>query len=220
MQINSPEIAEIFANSNLDWVALDIEHGNIELNNVSNLFRAIELYNKVPIVRLSSGNIFECRKLLDYGAGGIIIPMIETADQLNNIISHCKFPPKGFRGVSFSRSNFFGKNFDIYYNKISKLKLIIAMIENVKAIKNLDDILKTKYLDAIFIGPYDLSASLGIPGQFKNKKFIDAIKVIKEKSLKYGVPYGIHVVEPDEKQLKKILSEGYTFVAFQWIQES
>ena len=88
------------------------------------------------------------------------------------------------------------------------------MIENVKAIKNLDDILKTKYLDAIFIGPYDLSASLGIPGQFKNKKFIDAIKVIKEKSLKYGVPYGIHVVEPDEKQLKKILSEGYTFVAF------
>ena len=57
MQINSPEIAEIFANSNLDWVALDIEHGNIELNDVSNLFRAIELYNKVPIVRLSSGNI-------------------------------------------------------------------------------------------------------------------------------------------------------------------
>ena len=169
MQFNSPEIAEIFASSKFDWIALDMEHGNIQINNVTDLFRSIELYNKVPIVRLSTGSMIECRKVLDYGAGGIIIPMIESSEQLDKIISYCKFPPFGIRGVSFCRSNLYGKNFDFYYKKISKLKLIIAMIENVKALENLDNILKTKYLDAIFIGPYDLSASLGIPGDFNNK---------------------------------------------------
>ena len=88
------------------------------------------------------------------------------------------------------------------------------MIENSKALDNLDEILKTKYLDGIFIGPYDLSASLGIPGDFENKIFLDAIKYIKQKCKKYKVPYGIHVVEPDIKKYKQILKEGYSFVAF------
>lgn len=214
MQLNSPEIAEIFSNSKFEWIALDMEHGNIDINDITNLFRAIELHNKLPIVRLPTGGMIECRKVLDYGAGGIIIPMIESAEQLNKIISFCKFPPIGVRGVSFCRSNLFGKNFDIYYKKISKLKLIIAMIENSKALDNLDEILKTKYLDGIFIGPYDLSASLGIPGDFKNKIFLDAIKYIKQKCKKNKVPFGIHVVEPDIKIYKQVLKEGYSFVAF------
>ena len=110
MQLNCPEIAEIFSNSKFEWIALDMEHGNIDINDITNLFRAIELHNKTPIVRLSTGSMIECRKILDYGAAGIIIPMIESAEQLNKIISYCKFPPIGIRGVSFCRSNLFGKN--------------------------------------------------------------------------------------------------------------
>ena len=139
-------------------------------------------------------------------------------DEFHNIdikktIEFSSWPPAGKRGVGFSVANSFGKYFD-QYKKFSQNPFIIAMIENSIALDNLDAILQTKYLDGIFIGPYDLSASLGVPGNFENKLFVDAIKYIKQKCKKYNVPYGIHVVEPDIKKYKKILKEGYSFVAF------
>lgn len=214
MQINSSEIAEILSNTKFEWVALDMEHGTININDLNNIFRAIEINNKLPIVRLSSKNIIDCRKVLDYGACGVIIPIVENKLELENIIRNCKFPPHGSRGVAFIRSNNYGKEFDKYYNKLSKLKLIIAMIESVKGIENLDEILQTKFLDAIFIGPYDLSASLGCPGDFKNKIFIKALKKIKTECKKYNIPLGIHVVEPNRTNLQKIIEEGYNFIAY------
>ena len=214
MQINSPEIAEIIASENFEWIALDMEHGSINLNDLTNIFRSIDLYNKLPIVRVSSDSIIECRKVLDYGACGVIVPMVESGHQIRKIIKYCKFPPYGVRGVAFMRSNMYGKNFDLYFKKLSKLKLIIAMIENTEGLKNIDDILSTKYLDSIFIGPYDLSASLGCAGDFSNKKFTDAIKTIKFKCKEYNIPIGMHVVEPDKKNLTKTIKDGYNFIAF------
>ena len=214
MQLNSPDLAEILASEKFEWIALDMEHGSINLNNLNNIFRSIDLFNKLPIVRLANDDILECRKVLDYGACGIIVPMVESGLQIKKIIKHCKYPPHGVRGVAFTRANLYGKDFDLYYKELSKLKLIIAMIENIKGLDNLDDILSTKYLNAIFIGPYDLSASLGCPGDFNNKKFIEAIKIIKSKSKKHNIPLGIHIVEPDRKALSNTIKAGYSFIAF------
>mgnify|MGYP001422555022 CR=1 FL=1 len=214
IQINSPEIAEIIASENFEWIAIDMEHGCINLNDLNNIFRSIDMYNKLPIVRLPNNDIILCRKVLDYGACGVIVPLVESGDQIKEIVKYSKYPPYGNRGVAFMRSNLYGKDFDLYYKQLSKLKLIIAMIENIKGLENLDDILSTKYLDSIFIGPYDLSASLGCPGDFNNKKFIAAINIIKSKCKKYRIPYGIHVVEPNKKTLTKTIKEGYNFIAF------
>ncbi len=214
IQINSPEIAELIASENFEWISIDMEHGSINLNDLNNLFRSIELYNTIPIVRLSEGNMIECRKVLDYGACGVIVPMVESGDQIKKIIRYCKYPPYGVRGVAFMRSNLYGKNFELYYKELSKLKLIIAMIENTNGLNNLDSILSTKFLDAIFIGPYDLSASLGCPGDFNNKKYKDAIKNITIKCKKYKIPFGVHVIEPDKKILYKTIKDGYNFIAF------
>ena len=104
-------------------------------------------------------------------AGGIIVPMIESAKQLESIRDFCRWPPAGNRGVGYSRANLFGKYFD-EYRKEAQCPLLVSQIENISAVNNLDEILKVDGLDAIMIGPYDLSASMGITGEFDNENFV------------------------------------------------
>ena len=213
MQIPNGSVAEIMGSSGFDWVAVDMEHGSISIEQLPNIFRALELGNTLPLVRLPDSSEKECKQALDAGAGGVIIPMVETAKQLKFARDACRWPPSGRRGVAFSRSNLFGKNFSSYSEEAQK-PLLIAMIESVQAINNLNEILKVEGLDAVFIGPYDLSASMGLTGQFDNKKFQDSIKEIKNKSNEANIPSGLHVVEPSRKKLDKVLTEGFQFVAY------
>ena len=165
-----------------------MEHGSISIHQLPDLFRALELGNTLPLVRLSEGSPKECKSALDAGAGGVIIPMIENENQLQDIIKFCKWPPIGERGVGFSRANLFGKNFN-EYKKETYNTLIIAMIENQSAVKNIDKILSVKGLDAIFIGPYDLSASLKLTGQFDHPRF----KKSKKQSLMRAINIILHM---------------------------
>ena len=213
IQIPSGSIAEIMGQSGYDWVAVDLEHGSISISQLPNLFRAIELGGTLPLARLAQGSAKDCKQALDAGAGGVIIPMIESADQLAEIIDVSRWPPFGKRGVGFSRANLFGKNFS-EYSKEAQQPLVIAMIENVKAVKELDKILSVEGLDAILIGPYDLSASMGITGKFQDERFILAIKSILELCNKRNVSSGIHIVQPDTNILKKRIQEGYKFIAY------
>ena len=112
IQIPHPSIAEIMGQSGYDWVAIDMEHGTISANQLPDLFRALELGNTLPLVRLAQGHTKDCKRALDAGAGGIIVPMVERAEQLKTVRDACCWPPKGNRGVGFSRANLFGKNFD------------------------------------------------------------------------------------------------------------
>ena len=160
MQIPHSSIAEIMGQSNYDWVAVDMEHGAISAHQLPDLFRALELGNTLPLVRLAHGHSKDCKQALDAGAGGVIVPMIGSADQLIKVRDSIRWPPSGRRGVAFSRANLFGKNFDAYIEE-AKQPILIAMIEHVDAINELDGILAVDGLDAILIGPYDLSGSLG-----------------------------------------------------------
>ena len=213
MQIPNASIAEILGKSNYDWVAIDLEHGSFSLENLPNIFRSLELGNTLPLVRLQKGTDFECKSVLDAGAAGVIIPMVESADQLRSIISFCKWPPEGIRGVGFSRANLFGRNFNEYVKEAHN-PLIIAMIENIKALDELDRIIDENGLDAIFIGPYDLSASMGLTTDFKNIKFINTINKILDTCTKKNIPYGIHVVMPDPNELNLRIKENYQFIAY------
>jgi 2-dehydro-3-deoxyglucarate aldolase len=213
MQIPHPSIAEIMGQAGYDWVAIDMEHGAISPHQLPDLFRALELGETLPLVRLAYGHQKDCKKALDAGAGGVIIPMIESAEQLNQIVDVCRWPPAGKRGVGLSRANLFGKFFQGYVREAQQ-PLIIAMIENHDGVNNLDDILKVKGLDAILIGPYDLSASMGITAQFDHLDFRNVLKNIKKKSDLASVPCGVHVVDPSETDLKERIAEGYRFIAY------
>ncbi|MDA9762908.1 aldolase/citrate lyase family protein [Gammaproteobacteria bacterium] len=213
MQLSDPSVAEIMGAANFDWVAVDLEHGNISHHELPNIFRALELGNTLPLVRVAEGNPSDCKQALDAGAGGVIVPMVESAEQLISVRDACCWPPAGMRGVAFSRANLFGKNFDIY-KKESQKPLLIAMIENVCALNNLDDILNVEGLDAILIGPYDLSASLGLIGEFEHTDFLSARNKILNCAKEKNIAAGMHVVEPSSFELKARIDEGYQFLAY------
>jgi 2-dehydro-3-deoxyglucarate aldolase len=213
MQIPHASIAEIMGQAGYDWVAVDMEHGAISVHQLPDLFRALELGNTLPLARVAQGEIKDCKQALDAGAGGIIVPMIESAEQLEKVRDAIKWPTAGKRGVAFSRANLFGKNFD-EYNEEAQQPLLIAMIEHISAIENLDDILKVEGLDAILIGPYDLSASMGLTAKFDHPKFLDIMKKIKESTNKVSVPCGVHVVNPSSNELQVKVDSGYRFIAY------
>ena len=139
--------------------------------------------------------------------------MISSAAQLQAIINECHWPPRGRRGVGFQRANVFGKFFDAYVQEAQE-SLIIAQIEHIDAVNNLESIIAVEGLDAIMVGPYDLSASLGITGEFENKKYLEMLSKILSMCAKHKMPCGIHVVQPDPKMLEQRISEGYTFIAY------
>ena len=207
MQINSADVAEIMGKGSFDWVAVDMEHGSISHSDLPNIFRALELGNTLPLARIAEGTLSNCKQALDAGAGGLIAPMIMNADHLEQIISWCCWPPKGTRGVGYSRANLFGKHFNDYKHE-SQSPFIVAQIEHIKAIDNLEAILKVPGLDAIIIGPYDISASMGITGEFDSPYYIEAIQQILELAKKENIPAGIHVVRAEEKELKKAIFDG------------
>ncbi len=213
MQIPDSNIAEIMGRAGYQWVAIDMEHGPVAVNQLPDIFRALELGGTLPLARVASPLPINCRQALDQGAAGVVVPMISSAAQLQAIVTECHWPPRGRRGVGFQRANVFGKFFDSYTQEAQE-SLVVAQIEHIDAVNDLESILKVKGLDAIMVGPYDLSASLGMTGDFENKKYKDVLSKILEVCAKQKVSCGIHVVQPDAKMLKQRISEGYTFIAY------
>jgi len=138
---------------------------------------------------------------------------VESAKQLTDLRESCCWPPAGKRGVGYSRANLFGKYFDSYSEE-AQSPLLVAMIEHINAVVCLDDILSVEGLDAILIGPYDLSASLGLTGQFDAPEFTRTIEQIRILCSNKDIPCGLHVVTPDDADLKLRIKEGYRFIAY------
>jgi 2-dehydro-3-deoxyglucarate aldolase len=213
IQIPHGSVAEIMGQAGYDWVAIDMEHGSVCAQQLPDLFRALELGGTLPLVRLAQGMPKDCKQALDAGAGGVIVPMVESAKQLKEVRDACCWPPAGKRGVGFSRANLFGKYFKEYTAE-AQAPLLVAMIEHICAVENLEEILKVEGLDAVLIGPYDLSASMDISAQFDSPEFVKAMNRIRMICRNQGIPCGVHVVMPEPRELKKRIEEGYRFIAY------
>ena len=213
MQIPSPDIAEVLATAGFDWIAIDLEHGAISRHQLPDLFRAIELHGVLPFARvaLPDGNL--CQQALDSGAAGVIIPRVESATQLSEIVAGCMWPPAGKRGVGFSRANVFGRRFEEYKAEAQQ-PIIVAQIESKTAVASMSSLLSVKGLDAVMIGPYDLSASLGVPGDIENAEVRANVGEVVKACKKAGIPSGIHVVQPDAKKLESEIAAGHRFLAY------
>lgn len=213
MQIPHASIAEIMGQAGYDWIAVDMEHGSVGAHQLPDLFRAIELGGTLPLARVAQGHVKDCKQALDAGAAGIIVPMIESARQLADVASACRWPPAGTRGVGFSRANLFGKHFADYREE-AQSPLLVAMIEHVGAVDGLREILEVPGLDALLIGPYDLSASIGLTGDFDHADFKALMQRIRQAAAKVHIPVGIHVVAPSKEELGQRLADGYRFLAY------
>ena len=213
MQLRDPSVAEIMGRSGYDWVALDLEHGQFSLSSLPDLFRALESGDTLPLVRLALGDDTECKQVLDAGAAGVIVPMIRSAEHLLLVRSACCWPDAGTRGVGFSRANLFGKDFENYRSRAQN-PLLVAMVEHIDVLTELDRILEVSGLDALLIGPYDLSASLGQTGQLDHPEVKKAMTEIRRRAASHGIPCGVHVLEPSRKRLEAQIEVGDRFLAF------
>jgi len=209
MQIPSPEIAEIVGNSDFHWVAADLEHGSIGIDHLPNIFRALELNNTLPFARVT--NELQAVRAMEAGAGGIIISNVESRDDVEKIYSSIQYPSRGKRGVGYNRGNCYGKKFN---NDLDDDPILVGMIESQNAVNNIDEILDCNKLDAVLIGPYDLSASFKVTGQFESHFLRGIIKQIKDTCIRKNIAVGIHVVQPDRNKLKEAIEEGYTFIPY------
>lgn len=213
MQIPHASVAEIMGQAGYDWVAVDMEHGAIATHQLPDLFRALELGGTLPMARIAQGHPKDCKQALDAGAGGVIVPMVESAAQLTQVRDACRWPPAGCRGVGFSRANLFGKHFEDYVAE-AQAPLLVAMIEHIRAVNCLEEILNVEGLDAVLVGPYDLSASMGLTAKFEDVGFLATMERIRTLCTNHCVPCGVHVVTPDITALKQRIVEGYKFIAY------
>lgn len=213
IQCSNSNSIELISNNEFDWNCIDFEHGSFDFSNIQDAIRAIKLNKKICYVRTLSKNINEISKLMDMGIDGVFIPKIENLEEVKKIYKFIFYSPKGNRGVGYSRANKYGNEF-VSYTKKSRTNVFIGMIESIKGVENLQSILEAKLLSGIFIGPYDLSSSMGMAGDFKSKKFKDSVKYILRTAKKYKIPCGIHILNKDKKQIRKIKKAGFSFMAY------
>ena len=214
LTIGDCSVAEIMARSGFDWLAIDMEHSAITLSEAQRLIRTVELSGITPLVRVSENNATCIKRVMDAGAHGAIVPMVNTREDAVKAVNAVRYPPLGKRGVGLARAQGYGMDFIRYKEWVNKNSVVIVQIEHIDAVENLDDILGTEGIDGFIIGPYDLSASLGKPGDFKHPDVIKAMKAIKKISDKHAVSPGFHVIPPDHAEVLKKISEGFRFVGF------
>ncbi|MFW9986093.1 MAG: HpcH/HpaI aldolase/citrate lyase family protein [Candidatus Odinarchaeota archaeon] len=207
-------IAEIMSMAGFDWLTVDMEHSVITIREAEELIRVIDLCGVVPLVRLSANDPVQIKRVMDAGAHGVIVPMVNSVAEAEQAVSAVRYPSQGTRGVGLARAQGYGSSFDKYLDWVNKESIVIVQVEHIDAVNNLEAILAVDGVDGFIVGPYDLSGSLGVPGQFEHPMMKEAMQRIETVGIASGKALGIHVVEPDVVEFKKRVEQGYRFIAY------
>ncbi|MDD5310590.1 MAG: aldolase/citrate lyase family protein [Candidatus Omnitrophica bacterium] len=211
--IGDTAVAEIMARAGFDWLVVDMEHSAMTLPEAQELIRTIELSGVVPLVRVGENDPCLIKRVMDAGAHGVVVPMVNTRFDAEAAVKAVNYPPKGTRGVGLARAQGYGFGFERYKKWLREKSIVIAQVEHIESVDNLEEILAVDGIDGSIIGPYDLSGSLGYPGRFDRPEVKKAIKRYEDVCRKMKKPMGFHVVEPDIKRAKELKQKGYKFLA-------
>ena len=210
LTLPSPEIGEIFARSGFDWVFIDLEHGVLDLKDAQIIVQSTS--SQMPcVIRVPSNEDVWIKKALDIGSAGIIIPQIKKAEEAEKAVQLCKYPPEGMRSVGIARAQGYGENFQAYIDSANDNTVIIIQIEHQDAVENIDALLEVSGIDCLFIGPYDLSASMGKIGQVSDPEVQQAIMHVEERAELAKMPLGIFCASVEAA--KPLVQRGYTLFA-------
>lgn len=213
-EMGNANVAEALSFTGLDYFIVDTEHGPFDVESTINILRAAELHDCTVFARVKDSSRPSILKMLDIGVKGLIIPQVHSLEEIKKIVEYGKYYPTGQRGVAFARGAGYGqaehaKNKDIndYFSECNKHFLLIPQCETIGCLNEIEEIAQTKGVDGIFIGPYDLSVSMGIPTQFDRPEFKAALKRILnavKKAGKFCIIYAGNVQIGRER-----LSQGY-----------
>jgi 2-keto-3-deoxy-L-rhamnonate aldolase RhmA len=206
--------AEIMARAGFDWLAIDLEHTCLTLREAEELIRVIDLNGVSPLVRVTSNEPNQIKRVMDAGAHGIIVPMVNSIEDAKKAVAALHYPPTGSRGVGLGRAQGYGFSFRKYLDWMkNKSPVLIIQAEHRDAVRNIEAILSVEEVHGVMIGPYDLSASLGIPGEFDHPEMTKSMSQILTACQKAGKSCGLHVVEPNWTEAAAKIKAGYNFLA-------
>lgn len=212
--LGHPAIAEIMASAGFDWLVLDMEHSVLELSEAQTIIQVLDGLGCPAIVRLTSNHPDQIKRVMDAGATGVMVPMIKSAADAQAAVEAVYYPPEGKRGVGLARAQGYGARFQEYRQWLKENAVIIVMIEHIDAVQQIDAILSVPGIDAYIIGPYDLSGSMGRPGELDHPEVQIAIEKVLEAGRRLNKPGGIHVIEPDPAALRKRIEAGFNFLGY------
>lgn len=209
LQIPLPEVAEIFVTAGYDWLFVDLEHSPMDPREALDILTAVD--HRVPcVVRVPWNDEAHIKKALDIGATGIIVPLVNTEADARLAVGRCKYPPQGVRSVGITRAQRFDLDFDDYMRRANEEVAVIVQIEHVEAARNIDAILDVPGIDGVFVGPFDLSGSMGKPGRINDPEVQEAIRQIIRACEKRDIARCIYAHTPGHA--KTYMEQGYRVI--------
>lgn len=212
ISIGHPSVAEGLSHLDLDFVLIDMEHTTMSLETVEDMARAVDAAPSPTntIVRVPWNDPIRLKRVIDIGVAGVMVPMISSADEARDLVNSLRYPPEGSRGIAGSRATGYGRNFEEYVTNANGSLVTIAQIETQEGLENAADIASVDGIDALFVGPADLSGALGMFGEWESEEFSQAVTSIIEAGNSVGVPVGTLTVDPDG--IERNLEQGFDFL--------
>lgn len=207
---SDPAITEICAQAGFDFLVFDLEHAPLGIETLTLHLLALKGEATFPIVRVLWNEPFFVKQVLDTGAPGVMIPWVLTKEDAEKAVASCLYPGEGIRGFGPRRASQYGRKTRDYINRANQEVFCVLQIEHIKAVENLEAILSVPHIDAIFIGPWDLSGSLGILGQMDHPLLEEAITTIVTLARKHNLPVGI-AAGTDLREVERLQAWGIRF---------
>ena len=205
----APAVVEVLAEIGFDWLFLDAEHGPLETPELQGLLQAAG--DRIScLVRVPAAEETPIKKALDLGAAGVIVPQVNTPEQAERVVRFCRYPPEGARGVGIARAHGYGLRFQPYVASANAQTTLVVQAEHIEAVENIEQIVSVPGVDAVLVGPYDLSASLGRMGEIEHPSVVEAIAQVTRTCRAAGVPLGIFGVTASAVQ--PYIESGYTLL--------
>ena len=207
-------VAEMMARAGFDFLVIDQEHAAIGAAECLAMIQVIDLCGVEAWVRVGANDPVPIKRALDSGAKGVVVPMVNTAEEAAAAVSAARYPPGGTRGAGLFRAQDYGLGFAEYRVRAERETTVVVQVEHIEAVGNLREILGVPGVDAFIVGPYDLSSSLGYPGDYGNPKVEEALVEVEAVMAEASVPGGFHVVHSGGEDLATRLGAGYRLIAY------
>jgi len=209
LSLNSPDVAEILSGIGFDWLFIDAEHSTLDPHHLQAIFQATG--DSVPcVVRIPALDEIAVKKTLDAGAAGLLAPQVHNAAQAEQLVKWGRYYPEGTRGLGFGRAQGFGLKVGEYLERANEDIVLSVQAESATAVKNIETIVKVQGLDAVLVGPYDLSASMGLPGQIDHPDVKAAIQRVADVCMEAGMPVGIFGLTAEA--VRPYIEQGFRFI--------
>ena len=209
--IGNPDVSDILQGLPFDWLVFDTEHSPLGGETVSHMIQVLDEERVSPLVRVGANDQYLIKMALDMGAHGVVVPLVNTRKDAEAAVSFCKYPPLGVRGVAPRKAADYGLSAAEYLRTANEETLLLVQVETKEALENLDAILGVKGVDIAFVGPSDLTASLGLLDDRSNPRVLEEMRRVAKKCQEYGKIPGTLALTPDEA--KRDASMGFRFIS-------